>query len=146
MVTDAGLLIVDGVMVTANFANDGNYNVFSSWYKFTPVWQAYLEGNSSGCSVGSTSSSSSCPCLDGKTPVCTREGDSLVSLGTSGLSWFRQQLQDVSDGFGADFFYSSMSKGLLALFVYSPFLPKSVIKEAAHSRQEVQDGPTFVRH
>ena len=90
MLTDAGVLIVDGVMVTANFANDGNYNVFSSWYKFTPVWQAYLAGNSSNCV------SILCPCLDGKTPVCTKEGDSLVSLGGNGLSWFRQQLQDVS--------------------------------------------------
>ena len=88
MLTDAGLPIVDGVMVTANFAYDNDYSVFTNWYKYAPVWQAYLTGNSSNCVA------TSCPCLDGKTPLCTKEGDSLT-LG-NGLSWFREKLNDVS--------------------------------------------------
>jgi hypothetical protein len=95
LLVDNGFPIVDNGLFShggARAAGGGQRQAASRFYVYSPIWQAYLAGNSSNCVA-----SNSCPCLDEETAGtgCAKQGQLLRSR-PDGMSWFRNKLEEVS--------------------------------------------------
>ena len=99
LLTDNGFLVIDnGLFSTSGVSarlGGPNWTATRHYFYHTPVWQAYLASNSSGC--GTTGGSNSCPCLDRDAWGCAQQGQ-LLSLRPEGFGWYRTATKQVREG------------------------------------------------
>jgi len=120
LLTDAGNLIVDGVMAfyTSGRGAADPKRAIAGYLSSAPVWQRYLSGNSSNCIQ---QSAGSCPCLDQGAP-CVKQGDALQNMPDKVSSWyfqevFKVQYKAASEGRTKrdnDYLYDAFKAGLAA--------------------------------